>query len=224
MTREEAIKSMEYSKAQAEITLSKGVTQYWKQEINWTIEAIDMAIEALKREPGEDGTLEVKVEDATKIGRVLITDDKHRGGLYYHDEDEPQGDLISRAEAIEAIELVDWYHQNSNKDMVSGANSDEHQAWYKADDVYKALEAVPSADRPRPIDPTYVFDPESGVVPLSACEPKGPKTIIYADRPKGHWIVIDEYSACSVCDAKIDWYDLPYCPFCGAKMDVRSRR
>lgn len=47
MTREEAIESMEYSKAQAEIALSKGVSQYWKQEINWTIEAIDMAIEAL---------------------------------------------------------------------------------------------------------------------------------------------------------------------------------
>ena len=58
-------------------------------------------------------------------------------------------DLISRAEAIEAIELVDWYHQNINKDMVHGANDDEHQAWYKADDVYKALEAVPSADRPK---------------------------------------------------------------------------
>lgn len=58
-------------------------------------------------------------------------------------------DLIKRSDAIEAIECVDWYHQNSNKDMVSGANSDEHQAWYKANDVYKALEAVPSADRPQ---------------------------------------------------------------------------
>ena len=48
MTRDEAIKSMEYSKAQAEIALSKGVSQYWKQEINWTIEAIEMAIEALE--------------------------------------------------------------------------------------------------------------------------------------------------------------------------------
>lgn len=38
------------------------------------------------------------------------------------------------------------------------------------------------------------------------------------DRPRGHWRVIDEYSACSVCDAEIDWYDLPYCPFCGADM------
>ena len=58
-------------------------------------------------------------------------------------------DLIRRSDAIEAIEVVDWYHQNRNKDMVSGANSDEHQAWYKAEDVYKALEAVPSADRPQ---------------------------------------------------------------------------
>ena len=58
-------------------------------------------------------------------------------------------DLIRRSDAIEAIEVVDWYHQNRNKDMVSGANSDEHQAWYKADDVYKALEAIPSADRPQ---------------------------------------------------------------------------
>ena len=58
-------------------------------------------------------------------------------------------DLIKRSDAIEAIEVVDWYHQNRNKDMVSGANSNDHQAWYKADDVYKALEAIPSADRPQ---------------------------------------------------------------------------
>ena len=54
-------------------------------------------------------------------------------------------DLIERDKAIEAIENVDWYHQNRNKDMVSGANDDEHQAWYKADDIYKALESIPSA-------------------------------------------------------------------------------
>lgn len=53
-------------------------------------------------------------------------------------------DLIERQAAIDAIEEVDWYHQNINKDMVSGANSSEHQAWYKADDIYKTLEAVPT--------------------------------------------------------------------------------
>ena len=57
-------------------------------------------------------------------------------------------DLIERETAIEAIENTDWYHQNRNKDMVSGANDDEHQAWYKADDIYKALESIPSA-RPK---------------------------------------------------------------------------
>ena len=58
-------------------------------------------------------------------------------------------DLIRRSDAIEAIENTDWYHQNRNKDMVSGANSDEHQAWYKADDIYKALEDAPTIEPKR---------------------------------------------------------------------------
>lgn len=58
-------------------------------------------------------------------------------------------DLIRRSDAIEAIENTDWYHQNRNKDMVSGANSDEHQAWYKADDIYKALEDAPTIELKR---------------------------------------------------------------------------
>ena len=58
-------------------------------------------------------------------------------------------DLIKRSDAIDAIECVTWYHQNRNKDMVSGANSDEHQAWYKSQDIYEALENIQSADRPQ---------------------------------------------------------------------------
>lgn len=56
-------------------------------------------------------------------------------------------DAISRQDTIDAIEHVTWYHQNRNGQMVSGANSDEHQAWYKAEDVYEAIEALPSANR-----------------------------------------------------------------------------
>ena len=38
-----------------------------------------------------DGTLVINVEDATKVSRVLVGDDKNRGDLYYpDDEDEPQ--------------------------------------------------------------------------------------------------------------------------------------
>lgn len=55
-------------------------------------------------------------------------------------------EFIEKQAAIDAIEEIDWYHQNKNKDMVSGANSSEHQAWYKADDIYKTLEALPSAE------------------------------------------------------------------------------
>ena len=54
-------------------------------------------------------------------------------------------DLISRAAVVDAIEGVDWYHINRNGEMVQGANDAEHQAWYKADDIYKAVESVPSA-------------------------------------------------------------------------------
>lgn len=96
--------------------------------------------ETLNREPSEDGTLEVKVEDATKVGRVLISDDKHRGGLYYPDEDEPQGDLISRAEAIEALgeEPPVWCDEEYE--------IAEHNQW--REDV-EAIKSVPSADRPK---------------------------------------------------------------------------
>lgn len=52
-------------------------------------------------------------------------------------------DLIRR-EIIEAIDNVDWYRQTADKDMVIGA-SNEHEAWYKAEDIYHALESVLSA-------------------------------------------------------------------------------
>ncbi len=55
-------------------------------------------------------------------------------------------DLIRRQAAIDEIEGVDWYHQNKNGEMVHGANSKEHQPWYKSQDIYKALKAVPAVD------------------------------------------------------------------------------
>ena len=54
-------------------------------------------------------------------------------------------DTISRAAVVDAIEGVDWYHINKNGEMVHGANDNDHQAWYKAEDIYKAMESVPSA-------------------------------------------------------------------------------
>lgn len=54
-------------------------------------------------------------------------------------------DLISRQAAIDAIESTAWYHQNRNGEMVHGANSSEHQAWYKADEILAMIENLPSA-------------------------------------------------------------------------------
>ena len=56
-------------------------------------------------------------------------------------------DTISRAAVVDTIEGVDWYHINRNGEMVHGANDNDHQAWYKAEDIYKAIERVPSAQQ-----------------------------------------------------------------------------
>ena len=63
-------------------------------------------------------------------------------------------DLIGRHAVIDAVESVDWYHQNKNGEMVLGA-SDEEEAWYKAEDIYKAIESVPSA-QPEQFNPCTV--------------------------------------------------------------------
>lgn len=60
---------------------------------------------------------------------------------------EQLNDTISRAAVVDEIDGVDWYHQNQHGEMVHGANPDEHQAWYKAEDIYKAVESVPSAQQ-----------------------------------------------------------------------------
>ena len=60
---------------------------------------------------------------------------------------EQLNDTISRAAVVDEIEGVDWYHINENGKMVHGANDEEHQAWYKAEDIYKAVESVPSAQQ-----------------------------------------------------------------------------
>lgn len=48
MTREEAIERFENVKANALVQKASGVSTYWQNEIDGTIEAIDMAIEALQ--------------------------------------------------------------------------------------------------------------------------------------------------------------------------------
>lgn len=99
-------------------------------------------------------------------------------------------DCISRADVVEAIEGVDWYHVNSKGELVHGSTSDE-ESWYKAEDVYKAIESLP------PVIPTERTGAwiEDG----------------YYDSP---------FRICSYCGYEHQnqrgmWN---YCPDCGAKM------
>ena len=50
MTREEAIERFENVKANALVQKASGVSTYWQNEIDGTVEAIDMAIESLQTE------------------------------------------------------------------------------------------------------------------------------------------------------------------------------
>lgn len=77
-------------------------------------------------------------------------------------------DLISRQAILDAVDGVTWYHQNKNGEMVHGANSDEHQAWYKAEDIYKAIESVP------PAQPVVISKSEN----TTECEDAVPRTSV----------------------------------------------
>lgn len=68
-------------------------------------------------------------------------------------------DCISRQEAIEAIEGVDWYHVNSKGELVHGSTSDE-ESWYKAEDIYKAIESLPPVTPPRKVVAEIKVDTE----------------------------------------------------------------
>lgn len=54
-------------------------------------------------------------------------------------------DPIDRQAAIDAMEDVDWYHINKDGQLIHGANSKEDEPLYKAEDVYKVLNDMPSA-------------------------------------------------------------------------------
>ncbi len=57
---------------------------------------------------------------------------------------QPHGSLIDADALTNVIEDITWYHQNKNKDMVEGANSDEEQAWHREQDIYAAIEDAPT--------------------------------------------------------------------------------
>lgn len=47
--------------------------------------------------------------------------------------------MVKLSKVIEAIDNIDWYRQDVNKEMVLGA-SNAHEAWYRAEDINRVLE------------------------------------------------------------------------------------
>lgn len=138
-------------------------------------------------------------------------------------------DLISRETMKDAIESTTWYHQNRNKDMVKGA-SDEETAWYKAEDVYKAIENVPTAqpDIARDIA-TILKNEQDMMVILQNAQPtqnnnsNALKAFDCIDRQTGTWIYTPTEPlgyTCSVCGKGCCRFN--FCPHCGAKMEVEK--
>lgn len=112
-------------------------------------EALDLAIRALEREI-EYGQM---VVDYTK-GEALES-----GNWEYTNT--PTSDCISRQQAVEAIEDVDWYHVNSKGELVHGSTSEE-ESWYRADEVYKAIESLPPVE-PERLTGEWVFNPKDAI-------------------------------------------------------------
>ena len=65
----------------------------------------------------------------------------------------PHGRLGDLDALTHTIERVGWYHQNEEKDMVHGANPFLHQAWYKEQDIYRAIEGASTIIPEDPADP-----------------------------------------------------------------------
>ena len=87
-------------------------------------------------------------------------------------------DMISRAAVVDTIEGVDWYHINKNGEMVHGANDAEHQAWYKADDIYAAIERVPSA---QPVAKDICVPVKDCISRRAAVDALGERPVVWSD-------------------------------------------
>ena len=80
MKREEAIERFENVKANALVQKASGVSEYWQNEIDGTIEAIDMAIEALQADAVSlTGTMKYLTKPHNYCEVVRCKDCRHYG-------------------------------------------------------------------------------------------------------------------------------------------------
>jgi hypothetical protein len=98
------------------------------------------------------------------------------------------GDLISRSALLESIEGTDWYTIRYDGSVSEGAPC-EAVAWYKATEIYAALENAPAVEAEPVVHAHWICD----------CEP--------------YHICSNCHHKFSLFDR------VPRCPNCGAHMD-----
>jgi hypothetical protein len=160
-----------------------------------------------------DGTLEVKVPNAQKVGRVLVMDtDSHIGGGLFYPE---SADAVQQGRLIDADSLIsdleEWKENPNNDD--SAVDLVNH--------FIGIIRATPSAHAvPQSEQYKKGFEDAKRAYEIELARS--------ADAVQGEWVDIDNYyrmATCSHCRKvtmfeKWGEYTKPYnfCPNCGARM------
>ena len=97
-------------------------------------------------------------------------------------------EYIRKADAINCIEHMTWYHVNKKGQLVDGATSDT--GLYKAKDVYKGLHDIPSADVVQVAHSEWIYHMSFGVCKKCGYEYE--------------WKGTDAKNYCPNCGAKMD--------------------
>lgn len=212
---------------------------------------LDEVIETVyqcRRKPADDEWVKRWFEPLTSLTKIKVDEyvdkeqaymDGYAKGVVYGGllKSEVNEDYISREQAIDAIDEVDWYQVNPIGKLVHGAASDE-TALYKAKDIYRAIESLPSitsntvlkTHNDESIETEKVDERCKGCKHYKLTCNLFSEICKYepsAERSKGEWLPIIEatemgepYIAgiyCSECGETLRC-EANYCPNCGAKM------
>lgn len=203
MTRKEAIEIVKTAFSVWELEFRRAPNDDWSEEH----EALDMAIETLRQETVSRETYDHEFNLRKEFEMKVFELEKKIA----EQEGRPKGDLISRAEAIDALRYAQ--HRFTVADEAGGMGSvkwSEDVIYFAA--AERVLTELPSADRPRG---EWVNDEHD----MPTIEPK-----------RGRWIKdICEYDRayhfkCSVCGewnglSVEEWnWEPNFCPNCGADM------
>lgn len=153
----------------------------------------------------EDGTLNITVDDYSKVGRVLVQDGNNLGSLFYPEQEPTQPQHIecvgNKPDALEnALETEDLIsRQDTLKAMIKALGISGEKYLLPAEKaLYDIVKAMPSVQ------------PKHG-------EWYKPKTTV---RPFG-----EDTIQCSECGFLTDIdSNYNYCPKCGSRMDSRFER